>query len=141
MGARDKLVLNYRFKVLIDNNEISFAKVSGLGLDRETEVLFEGGHSQSGYIAASSQKSSRTLRLESGVYSDGSGVLSRLKPGISLPQGVVIMVLGKNGRIDVKYATGQALVTKWEVADMDAGQGKMLVDTFEIAYSQLKLMN
>lgn len=140
MDAHKKLVLNYRFKVLIDNNTVSFARVSGLGMDREMEMLSEGGHSQGGYLTAGIQKNPRTLRLEGGVYSGDTSVLRKLRPGIWLRQGIVVMVLGKNGQTDVKYATGQAFVTKWEMADLDAEQGKMLVQTFEIAYTQLKLM-
>ncbi len=140
MGTHEQLVLNYRFKVLIDNNAVSFSRVSGLGMDRELEIMSEGGHAEGGYLTAGIQKNSKTLRLEGGVYSGGNSTLSKMKPGIYLRQGVVVMVLGKSGKTVMKYGTGQAFVTKWEIGDLDGEQGKVLVNTFEIAYTQLQVL-
>lgn len=141
MILHDQIVVNYRFKVLIDNYDVSFAKVSGIGMDIQIENIAEGGRNMGNYIAATVSKNAKTMHLETGVCKNSGNVLSRLRPGMLLNQGIVIMVMGYGGNIDVKYATDAALVTKWEVAALDAKQGEILIDTFEFAYSELWLMN
>lgn len=141
MGTHETLVLNYRFQVLIENKSLSFARISGMGMDREAEILPEGGHSQGGYLRTAAPKQHKTLRMESGICSRESSDLKNLRPGIFLPQGIIIIVKGRDGNPAVKYATEQAFVTKWDVSDLDAEQGKILVDTFEIAYTQFSLLS
>lgn len=140
MNKHEDLILNYRFKVLIDNQVASFAKISGLHMDVETEVISEGGHNGSGYIVEVPAKGSKTLRMEGGVYKNSSSLLEKLRPGMYLRQGVVIMVLGKNGTIQIKYSAERAYVTKWEVSELNAENGQVLIHTFEIAYTQLKII-
>ena len=140
LSTHKNLMLNYRFKVLIDNQVASFSKVSGLHMDVETEVISEGGHNGSGYIVEVPAKASRTLRLESGIYKNSNSLLEKLRPGMYLRQGVVIMVLGKFGMIQTKYSAERAYVTKWEVSELNAENGQVLIHTFEIAYAQLKIL-
>ncbi len=140
MDLHGQLVSNYRFKVLVDNNVLSFAKVSGLNMDLETEMISEGGHNGSGYIAAVPSKGTKTLQLQSGVLSKANSVMDKMKPGIYLKQGLVIMMLDMQGKTMIKYVAERALVTKWEVSELDAQNGQVLIQTFEIAYTQLKIM-
>lgn len=140
MSMHEELILNYRFKVLINNKVVSFAKVSGLNMDIETEVLAEGGHNGSGYIIAAPAKASKTLRLQRGVLTNDNSVLKKMQPGIYLNQGIVIMMLDMKGQTQIKYVAERALVTKWEVSELDAQSGQVLIDTFEVAYTQLKIM-
>lgn len=141
MISHDQIVVNYRFKVLIDNYDVSFAKVTGIGMDAQMENIAEGGRNAGNYITSTVLNNAKTMHLETGVCKNSGNVLSRLRPGMMLNQGIVIMVMGYGGNIDVKYATDAALVTKWEVAALDAKQGEILIDTFEVAYSRLWLMN
>ena len=140
MESHEQLVLNYRFKVLVENQVISFQKVSGLSMDVEMEMLSEGGHNNSGYLTAAPTKNTKTLRLQSGVYKQANSLLDKLRPGIYLRQGIVIMMLGTNGTIQKKYAAERAFVTKWEISELDAQNGQVLIDTFEIAYTEMKRM-
>ena len=140
MRAHEQLVLNYRFQVLIENESLSFARISGMGMEREVEILAEGGHGGGGKLQTTVSKHPRTLHMESGVCSQDNSKLKNIRPGFLLPQGIVIIVLGGDGKPGVKYATGQAVVTKWEVSDLDAEQGKILIDTFEIAYTNFRLI-
>lgn len=140
MESHEKLMLNYRFKVLIDNQVASFSKVSGLTMDVETEMIAEGGHNGSGYIVEVPAKASKTLRLEGGIYTNSNSLLERLRPGMYLKQGLVIMVLGAYGTVQTKYSAERAYVTKWEVSELNAENGQVLIHTFEIAYTQLKII-
>lgn len=140
MSMHGQLVSNYRFKVLLDNNVVSFAKVSGLNMELETEMISEGGHNGSGYILAAPTKGTKTLQMQSGVLNKANSVMDKMKPGIYLNQGLVIMMLDMQGKTMIKYVAERALVTKWEVSEMDALNGQVLIHTFEIAYTQLKIM-
>lgn len=140
MESHEKLMLNYRFKVLIDNQVASFSKISGLTMDVETEMIAEGGHNAFGYIVEVPAKASKTLRLEGGIYKNSNSLLERLRPGMRLKQGLVIMVLGAYGNVQIKYSAERAYVTKWEVSELNAESGQVLIHTFEIAYTQLKII-
>lgn len=140
MGIHQQLIENYRFRVWIDNHKVSFSKVSGLSMSVETEMISEGGYNEYAHIVEAPAKSSKILRLERGVYTDNNSILRKLRPGMYLKQGVVIAVIGGNGKTVIKYAAENAFVTKWEIADLDAQNGQMLIDTFEIAYTELKIM-
>lgn len=140
MDIHDQLVSNYRFKVLIDNNVVSFAKVSGLNMELETEMISEGGHNGAGYIAVVPTKGAKTLRLQSGVLKNANSVMNKMRPGIYLRQGLVIMLLDNHGETEIKYVAERALVTKWEVSELDAQNGQVLINTFEVAYTQMKIM-
>lgn len=140
MESHEKLMLNYRFKVLIDNQVASFSKISGLTMDVETEMIAEGGHNASGYIVEVPAKAPKTLRLEGGIYKNSNSLLECLRPGMRLKQGLVIMVLGAYGNVQIKYSAERAYVTKWEVSELNAESGQVLIHTFEIAYTQLKII-
>lgn len=135
-----KLALNYRFKVLIDNQPVSFAKVTGLNMNVETEMISEGGHNGAGYILEVPTKSSNVMRLERGIYKKDTSILAKLRPGMYLNHGVVVMVLGLDGEIQIKYSAERAVVTRWEVSELNAENGQVLVSTFEIAYTRLTLL-
>lgn len=135
-----EMLMNYRFRVVVDNSVLSFAKVSGLGMELETEMLGSGGTNGTGYIAAVPAKHPKTLRLEKGLLAGQDQILKRLRPGMYLQQGVVVMLLDAKGIPQVTYAAENAMVTKWEIADMDAQSGQVLINTFEIAYTNLSIV-
>lgn len=141
MDLYEQIVPNYRFKVLLDHNELSFSKISGLGMSVEIENIPEGGCNLESFFNVSTGKNSKTMRMESGVCRESTSVLRKLRPGIFLPGGIIIMVMGFDGEVGMTYATESAIVTKWEIADLDGLHGELLIDTFEIAYSNLHLMD
>ncbi|MCM1498002.1 MAG: phage tail protein [Clostridium sp.] len=141
MDESAKLALNYRFKVLVNNQQVSFAKVTGLNMNIETERISEGGYNGAAHILEVPAKSSNVMRLERGIYQKDTSILANLRPGMYLDEGIVVMVLGLDGEIQIKYSAEQAVVTKWEISELNAGNGQVLVSTFEIAYTRLKLLD
>lgn len=139
MGIYTAPVLNYRFQVLIENTEMAFSKVTGISMSRELEMISEGGNSV-GRLAAGKPKGTQTLRLEAGVYKAGPAILHRLRPGVYLPGGVVVNVLDGDGSIAVKYGTDAAYVSKWDLSELNAGQGGVLIHTFEITYTKISIL-
>lgn len=131
-------VLNYCFKVSIENNIVSFAKVSGLNMGVETQIVSEGGYNDLLHIMEASAKLPRSLRLEGGMYKSKNAILNRLRPGMRLEQGIVITVLGIDGEKEEVYTADGAFVTKWELSELNAENGQVLINTFEVAYTSLK---
>lgn len=140
MDPRYDLLMNYRFRVLLDNQVVSFSKVSGLQAEVETELLSEGGWNGFGHIMETPVKHPKTLRMEGGISQSGNHkTLLKLRPGMYLQQGIVVMVLGASGDIQAQYCAEQAMVTKWELAELNAESGSVLVNVFEAAYTQLRM--
>lgn len=133
-------MLNYRFRVLIEKHVVSFMKVSGLNRSVETEMVPEGGYSSMAHIMEIPAKSPKTLRLEGGIYKEKDALLNRLLPGMYLEQGVVVTVLGLDGTEEAVYVAENTFVTKWELSELNAESGQVLVNSFEIAYTNIKRM-
>ncbi|MCM1157427.1 MAG: phage tail protein [Bacteroidales bacterium] len=138
MSLHDELTVNYRFKVWIENQEVAFSQVSGLKMETKTKVISRGGMTQ---ITAEQSAKTKTLKLQRGVYRGGKSVLDKLRPGMYLKQGILITVLGQDGEIAVSYAIDNALVSRWEIAELDALSGRVLIDTFEIVYINLSIVD
>ncbi len=140
MELHEQLVSNYRFKVLLDNYALSFARISGLGMDAAVEHIAEGGCNRGCFFSVAAGRSTKTMRMETGVCRDTSSVLRKLRPGMMLAGGIIIMVMDPDGTAAIKYATEAALVVKWDIADLDSLRGDLLIHTFEIVYSDLHLL-
>ncbi len=141
MAKHNNYLMNYRFRVFLDNHEVAFSKVSGLHMEAETEVLPEGGSNCSGHIMRTPARGNRTLRMEGGIYRPVKNkMLSKLRPGMYMNTGIVIMILGNDGKARAKYCAEEAFVTKWEISELSAESGGVLVNVFEAAYTELKLM-
>ena len=140
MSQHDNLLMNYRFKVLLDNNTVSFSKVSGLNMEVETEMIVAGGQNHFGHIMETPVKRPHTLRMESGIYSAGRNqTLRKLRPGMYLQQGIVVMVCAAAGSVQLTYCAEQAYVTKWELSELSASSGSVLVNVFEAVYTKLSV--
>lgn len=140
MSEYKDMLMNYRFKVLVDNTVVAFSKVSGLDMEVETELIPDGGCYRSGHIMESPPKSPGKLRMEGGLASAGAGkLLKNLRPGMYLKQGIVVMVLGRDGSVKQQYLADQAYVTRWELSELSGDGGSVLVNTFEAAYTALKV--
>ncbi len=132
--------MNYRFRVLVDNAVVAFSRVSGLNAEVETEFIPGGGCCCSGHILESPSKSPGKLRMEGGLASAGAGkMLKNLRPGMYLKQGIVVMVLGRDGKMKLQYCAEQAYVTRWELSELNGESGGVLVNTFEAVYMTIKV--
>lgn len=140
MAEYKDMLMNCRFRVLMDNTVVAFSKVSGLNSEIETEMIPEGGCNGSGHILESPSKSPGKLRMEGGIYSAGEDkLLKNLRPGMYLQQGIVVMVLGRDGSVKKQYCAEQAYVTRWELSELSGEHGGVLVNTFEAVYTQMKM--
>ena len=132
MPKHSDLMKNNRFYVYIGNNRLSFSTVSGLGAGMDKEVYAEGGSLYYPHVMQTPSSQLRTLTLRRGIQADCE-IIRKLRPGIYVPS-VQIIVLSEEMKPYCEYFLEDAWVTKWEVAEMDAMDSKVMIDTFELEY-------
>ena len=127
---------NHRFRVYLGKHELAFSRVSGLGGSIEKEVFVEGGGMTYPHVMQIPKSQLRSLSMERGIQADHK-VIRNLRPGVFIPW-IQIIVLGEDGKPYYEYYLEEAWVTKWDVLDLDAMGGKIMIDTFEIEYVRSK---
>jgi phage tail-like protein len=132
--SHSKLVKNSKFLVFIGILKLSFAKVSGFEQDIEKQYFVEGGNNDYGIQMVAPHNERHTLRFERGVQT-WSPVLTRMKPGVAIPLGITILMLNNENIPVHSYHASDCIVTKWQVADFDANNGTVLIETFEVSYT------
>lgn len=125
-----ELINNYRFQVIIGKDQISFSKVEGISEVLEFDKIEEGGVNDYVHIIPTNRKQEQTLRFEKGIEADEE-ILMKMKPGMYLEEGFIIIV----NDLAQAYSVESAIVTKWEVSSLDAMNGQVLIETFEVAHS------
>lgn len=136
MPQHTELVKSNRFQVFIENHRFAFSKVSGLGGGISKEVYAEGGGVSNPHVMRMPKTQLKAVTLERGLQI-GKQKLKNLKPGVFVPW-VQIIVIGDNGKPQYEYFLEEVWVTKWEVSGLDALNGKVLIDTFELEYVNIK---
>ena len=143
------LVLGYRFSVLFlaggvlpNPLDIRFQKVSGLSATVETTSLREGG--QNLYTHKLPERVSyESLVLERGVVI-GSPLNLEFNAAMSLfkflPSNVLVTLLDEGKGPLAAWLFMKAYPTKWLTGELDASQAGVLIDTLELAYTQMQIM-
>lgn len=127
----------YHFRVTIDNQTMSFAKLSNMERSMEYEVLQEGGNNLSPRLLPLPPKQVKTLRLERGVR-ESEGSIINLYPGMAIENGISISVLDAAGSTIAGYTITGVTVVKWELGGLDAQSSNVLLETFEMTYTGIK---
>lgn len=123
--------------------DIYFRRISGLSATVETFSLGEGG--ENGFTRQLPRRISRSnLVLERGVV-----VRSPLAADIGLamerfkfkPGNLLIKVLGATGRPAAIWMFNKAYPVRWSLADLDAGEDQVLIETVEVAYTLMRKLD
>ncbi|MCI9050464.1 MAG: phage tail protein [Lachnospiraceae bacterium] len=133
MAVYDDLVMNNRFLVYINMNKLSFAKVSGIGAEMAKEIYAEGGENHAPHVLTTPKEQLRTLRFERGLQLN-SKISDKMKPGMFIPYIEIIVKDSKGKRPLYEYCVVGAYVTKWEVSTLDAAEGNVMIETFEVEH-------
>lgn len=126
----------YYFQVTVDNVVMSFAKLSNIESSMEYEVLQEGGNNLSPRLLPLPRKQVKTLRMERGVRKSADSVLD-LRPGMSVENGIGISVLDPAGTTIACYTVKGVTIVKWEMGGLDAQSSSVLLETFEVTYTEI----
>lgn len=133
-------ISNYRFHFMIgsggESNTIGFSRVSGLSLEQSFEEVHEGGVNDRVHLFASPNAVAGTLVLERGAMSSETKLL-QLRPGVFVG-GCTITAMRK-GKGAVVYEVDNAIISKWEIGELDAMGNSILVHKMEIKYYGLKV--
>ena len=147
--AYEDLVLGFRFGVfffiggLVPNPlDIRFKRVSGLTSSINTIDLREGG--QNIYT----HKLPDGITHENLVLERGMVVGSALNVEFNLalsfyamtPSNVMITLFNENTIPIAAWLCIKAYPVKWSTSDLDASEGNLVIDTFELAYTRLQIL-
>ncbi|HLT06667.1 MAG TPA: phage tail protein [Cyclobacteriaceae bacterium] len=118
-------------------NDILFQNVSGLEVSLETESIKEGGENRFEHTLPTRTKYS-DLVLKRGVLVD-SGVIKWCRKAIERfefePTTVLVHLLNDNHDILIEWKLFHAWPKKWSVAELNAEQSAVLVETIELNYN------
>lgn len=127
----------YHFRIIIDNQIMSFARLSTMERGMEYEVLQEGGNNLSPRLLPLPSRQLKTLRLERGVREKDIS-MEKLYPGRVIENGISLSILDAVGIPISNYSITGVTVVKWELGDLDAQSSNVLLETFEMTYTGIK---
>lgn len=122
-------------------NDILFQNVSGLEVSLETESIKEGGENRFEHTLPSKSKYN-DLILKRGVLKD-SGVIKWCRKAIEKfefqPTTVLVHLLNEEHEVLIEWKLFHAWPKKWSVAELNAEQSAVLVETIELNYNFFKV--
>ena len=114
-----------------------FQSVSGLNVSLQTETIKEGGENRFEHTIPTRSKYT-DLVLKRGLLKD-SGVIKWCRSAIEnfefKPITVIVHLLDEKHATLVKWELTHAWTKKWSVADMNAEQSAVLIETIELNYN------
>jgi len=124
-----------------DTNEVLFQSVSGLEATVETEGLKEGGLNTFEHTLPL-RVSYSTLTLKRGLLTNSSVIkwcLNAFQMKIQ-PATVKIHLLGEDHQVLMGWNVNHAWPKKWSVAEMNAEQNQVLIETIELKYNSFSII-
>lgn len=135
MGAENYLH-NGLFTVTLYGMELSFSRVSGIGSSLEFDTYVEGG---AGPVLLPKPKTAAgAISFERGVTSERWAGAACFNVGVEI-SGVEINVI-KNGSIIQSYEVQDAIVTAWELGELNALGGGVLINKFTLSHTGIKVL-
>ena len=131
------------FVLAVGKELLSFSKVSNISRTLEYDTFIEGGLNTMVRTFTKPKQQQETLILEKGMNIFSSLDMDTytalgLKPGGRIREAVTLVVLGDKEHMDRFYSFNEGVVVKWEVGNLDAMSGEVLIERFEIAHSGLE---
>lgn len=131
----------YHFEVYIGGIRLGFQKITNITVPAETEIIVEGGCDYV-HILPGPVQNANTM-----TFYKGSGTFDPFifpfSLGQYIDQTIHIIVYGPTifqalPRLPRKhYCIEGAIVTGWQLSDLDAESGEVLIESFEIQYERL----
>lgn len=136
--------LGFHFSVEFSKfkSEYQFQSVSGLNIDLETEEIGEGGENRFKHKLPVKTKYPN-LVLKRGLLTDSEIVKWCLKGSANLsiePTNLMVMLLDENHNALLTWKIIHAYPVKWNIADFNAEESKLVIETIELAYSYFEII-
>jgi phage tail-like protein len=143
------LILGFRFGVfffaggvLPNPLDIRFAKVSGLSAEVKTTTVIEGGENLSTHRLPE-RVDYGNLVLERGIVV-GSPLNVEFNAALTVfkfsPSNVIVTLFSDRKVPLAAWMFIKAYPVKWSTADLDASEGKVVIDTMELAYTRMQIL-
>jgi phage tail-like protein len=133
----------FHFKVEFANlkSEFEFQSVSGLTVELTTEEIAEGGENRFKHKLPV-RTSFPNLVLKRGLVTDSS-LIKWCRDAVEdfniTPTDITISLLNEEHEPLMTWNVVHAYPLKWAVADFNAEESKLVVETIELAYSYFKI--
>jgi len=135
--------LGFHFKVEFANlkSEFEFQSVSGLTIELDTEEIAEGGENRFKHKLPVRTKFPN-LVLKRGLLTDSSLVKwcrDAVEDFNITPTDVTISLLNEEHEPLMTWNVVHAYPLKWAMADFNAEESKLVIETIELAYNYFKI--
>lgn len=139
--------VGFHFKVEFNGistkeNDIQFQSVAGLSVDIETEEFAEGGENRFKHKFPVRSKFPN-LVLKRGMVTD-SKLIDWCRDAIESfqfePIDLTVKLLNEEHEPLITWNVVHAYPVKWSVADLNAEESKVLLETVELSYNYFKLI-
>jgi len=129
-------------KIDTSKNDHQFQSVSGLSVDLETEEVAEGGENRFKHKIPVRTKYPN-LVLKRGVLID-SKVIKWCRKALEdfeiLPIDITVKLLDEKHEPLQTWSIAHAYPVKWSVADFNAEENKLVIETLELSYNYFKII-
>jgi len=124
-------------------NDHQFQSVSGLSVDLETEEIAEGGENRFKHKIPIRTKYPN-LVLKRGMLID-SGVITWCRKALEdfeiVPVEITVSLLNEMHESLQTWRISNAYPVKWSVADFNAEENKIVIETLELSYNFFKIID
>ena len=148
--ASRELILGFRFGVFFFMGgaapnllDIRFAKVSGLSAEVDTITVNEGGENLYTHVGCLERVRYGNLVLERGMVV-GSPLKVEVNAALATfkfsPSNVIVTLFNDAKAPLAAWMFKNAFPVKWSTADLDAGDGKVVIETMELAFTRMQVL-
>jgi phage tail-like protein len=145
---RDYRPVNFHFQVEFLNlpgstpEDIKFQSVTGLSVDFTAENVKEGGENRFEHVVPVRTKYPE-LVLKRGLYLPGESGLTgwcadAFDKFIFQPVNLVVQLLNERHQALAAWDVTHALPKSWEFGELNAEDGKVLIETFKLSYNYFR---
>jgi phage tail-like protein len=128
----------FRFVVTVGAVVMGFKSVSGITRKIEILTYQEGGVNDYVHTFAKPSASEGVLILEKGVHAGVYHPFYMVGEPLGLP--LILIVNDHTGFPEKTYSFMHCMVKSWSVSDLDAQKNEVLIDKFEVAYSNFIIL-
>lgn len=135
----DRLFLNYNFSISTKYGNFRASKVRNIEQSLEVEAVREGGLNHSVHALVCPSNAIKKLIFERGCCEEYSNLrMDRLigKPQTDNVMTIIIYDREHKGILKTYEVSGW-MVIKWQISNLDALAGAVLIETVEVAYETL----
>ncbi|WP_428667712.1 phage tail protein [Runella sp.] len=130
------------FSISSNRNDVRFQSVSGLSVEYEMENYREGGENRFEHKLPVRTKYS-DLALKRGMLTDSAVTqwcMNAFRDRIFVPADLAIILMNEQSQPLKVWNVSRAIPKKWQIADLNANENALVIETLELTYQYFTLM-